>query len=106
MLREKEVIDRVTGVTQVRLRAWVSQGWVTPVQSENEVLFRELDVARCELIKEIEDELQVESGTVPLVLSLLDQVYGLRRELRSVVRALEQQPESVRQSVIKSLRQK
>lgn len=105
MLKEQDVIDRVTGVTLVRLRASVSQGWVTPVQSEHEPLFRELDLARCELIKEIEDELQVESETIPLVLSLLDQIYGLRRELRSVMRALEQQPESVRQSVLEFLRQ-
>ena len=49
-----------------------------------EPAFSELDVARVRLICDLRHDLAVEEETVPLVLSLLDQVYALRRQMSAL----------------------
>jgi chaperone modulatory protein CbpM len=46
----------------------------------------------------------VSEETMPLVLSLLDQVYTLRGQMRAVARAVEGQPEPVRTAIMAALR--
>jgi len=41
---------------------------------------------------------------VPAVLSLIDQVYGLRNELRRVGQAIEAQPDTVRKAIAEHAR--
>jgi len=43
--------------------------------------------------------MMVEPDTMPLVLSLLDQLYGTRASLSKLVKAIEQQPESVKADI-------
>ena len=42
---------------------------------------------------------------MPLVLSLLDQVYTLRGQMRAIAQAVESQPEAVRAAIIAALRE-
>lgn len=44
------------------------------------------------------------SEAVPVVLSLLDQIHGLRRELRDLAGAVDAQPEDIRHAIIKAFR--
>ena len=104
MLTEQDVVERVVGMTEVRLRTWVARGWICPAESDSGHRYTELDVARCSLIRQFRDELEIDGETVPVVLKLLDQVYGLRRELRTLVRALELQPDDVRSRVLDTIR--
>ncbi len=46
----------------------------------------------------------VPDDTMPLVLSLLDQVYTLRGQMRAIARAVEGQPEAVRDAILAVLR--
>lgn len=39
---------------------------------------------------------------MPIVLSLMDQVYGLRQELRRLAQAVEAQPDAVKQAILRS----
>jgi chaperone modulatory protein CbpM len=66
-------------------------------------LFHEVDVARVELIREIRQEFALDDEAVPVVLGLLDQVYGLRRQLRRLCDALAAQPEEVRKEIKRAL---
>ena len=50
--------------------------------------FREIDVARVRLIVELRQEMWVEERTLPLVLSLLDQLYDARRAMRRLGAAM------------------
>ena len=65
--------------------------------------FREVDIARVELILEIRHEFAIDDEAVPVVLDLLDQVYGLRRQLRRLCDALESQPDEVREAIRRAL---
>lgn len=94
MLTEKDIVER-TGIAEIRVRTWVERGWLTPAQSETGWVYTEIDLARCTLIRELNDDMEIDDETVPVVLRLIDQVYNLRRELRTMSKAVEQEPDEV-----------
>lgn len=103
-MKREDVIGRVRGLTLERLDAWVERGWVLPLCGEGGADFEEIDVARIALIRQLRDELEVNSEAMPIVLSLMDQVYSLRRDLRCYVEAVEEQPGAVRETIIARIR--
>ncbi len=105
LVGEREVVAEIRGLTVRRLRAWVRRGWVRPAVRDREYRFDELDLARLRLLCELREDLGVGEEAVPVILSLLDQVYGLRRELRRLARAIEAEPAEVRARVLARLRE-
>lgn len=103
-LKDEDVVARVPGVTVERLRGWVARGWLAPARGERDYAFEEIDVARIDLIRQLRDDLEIDRETVPVLLSLMDQVYGLRHELRSVMRALGEQPAETRKKIVARFR--
>jgi chaperone modulatory protein CbpM len=79
----------VPGLTPEELRAWLEQDWVRPPRRQGQPVFEEMDVARIRLIVELRTELAVEDTTLPLVLSLLDQLYATRNQLLRIVTAAD-----------------
>lgn len=104
MIGEREVVNRIEGLTIRQLRSWVRHGWVCPARGESGLAFSQLDLARVSLIRQLHQDLKVNPEAVPIVLSLMDQVYGLRRELRNLARAVESQPPAVRDSILDVVR--
>ncbi|ASY65642.1 hypothetical protein SJ05684_b46600 (plasmid) [Sinorhizobium sojae CCBAU 05684] len=102
-LREREVLEVFGAVTLRQLRQWVQRGWIMPSQGEGGPLFDEVDVARIRLVCELRSDMNVNDDAVPIILALLDQLYGLRCELRTVATALVDQPEDVRQRLRQAL---
>lgn len=93
-----------TDLTTVELTHWVEQGWVIPDAQETTLEFREIDIARVRLICDLRHDMEIGEDVMSLVLSLLDQVYELRSQLKSVVRALETQPDEVRLTILRAMR--
>ncbi len=89
MITVASICAAIPGLTEKELRRWVEQDWIRPDRRAGEPAFREVDVARIRLIVELHTALEVEEPTVPLVLSLLDQLYATRRQLRLVLDALD-----------------
>jgi chaperone modulatory protein CbpM len=89
MITLQTVCETIPRLSEADLRHWLAQDWVRPDQRAGEPAFRDIDVARIRLIFELHQDLEVEEPTVPLVLSLLDQLYATRRQLRLVLEALE-----------------
>jgi chaperone modulatory protein CbpM len=99
-----EVVVQIGRVDRVELTHWVELGWVQPQdQAGAEPAFSELDVARICLICDLRHDLSVEEETMPLVLSLLDQLYTMRRQMKALHGALQRQPEDVRRAVLNVL---
>jgi len=90
-------------LTQVEVTAWVERGWVLPDTGEGGLVFRDIDVARVRLIRDLRQSMDVAEDAMPLVLSLLDQVYELRSRLKSVLRAVEAQPGDVQRAVLAAI---
>jgi chaperone modulatory protein CbpM len=75
----------VPGLTEDELQGFIEAEWVRPVRQGNKPVFSELDVARVRLIVDLRATMDVEERSVSLVLSLLDQLYSTRRQLRRVL---------------------
>lgn len=99
ILTEAEIVARVETLTVERLKGWVAVGLVRPASQEGRPVFAEIDVARVELLCALEDELEFDAETLPVLLSLVDQVHGLRRELRNLSAAVDAQPQAVRDEI-------
>lgn len=96
---EDQVVADIRSLTVERLRGWVAEGWIVPATGEAAITFTEIDVARVRLVCELTDEMAVGEEAVPVILSLIDQVHGLRSELKRLASAIERQPEPVRTAI-------
>lgn len=92
---ETETIAAVTSLTSVRLTMYVETGVVQPVQTETGPAFRQIDLARLDLLCELSDQYGLEGEALDLVMSLIDQLHGVRAELRSVLAAVNEESDDV-----------
>jgi len=56
-------------------------------------------MARAALIRDLEDELGFDEDQVPVLLNLIDQIHGLRVELKTILEVLDDLPEEMRATV-------
>ncbi len=99
-LTEKELIETVTRLTSDRLTEYLAAEIVIPEQSDQGMVYHSIDVARLELACELHEQYDMEADALSMMISLIDQMHGLRAELREVLNAVETQPEPVRQQLI------
>lgn len=78
------LLARFPGLARADIERWIECDWVRPDGSAGAWVFAEIDIERVGLIHLLRDELDVNEAALPVVLSLLDQLYALRRELRSL----------------------
>ncbi|MEX0759049.1 MAG: chaperone modulator CbpM [Tistlia sp.] len=90
-------------VQQVEVESFVQQSWVIPLREEGGYFFDEADKARIELIVELRCDMAVNDEAVPVILNLLDQLYGLRRTLGEIREAVRELPPDWRDAFEKRL---
>lgn len=93
---EEETLEAVGPLTRGRLHRFVEAECVLPLQEGERALFTEADLARLELCCELTDDLDLDEEALALVMRLLDQLHGVRRQMRLMMRAIENEPEDVR----------
>jgi chaperone modulatory protein CbpM len=96
MIGQEELIEMIGRLEADALQRWIDLGWILPRHDGDSVRFDEADVARVRLICELHYELRIEEDSMSVVLSLMDQLYQVRRSLRTLLSAVEAQPEDVR----------
>jgi len=99
------LIAQISGLQREDLDRWIANQWVRPEDSETgDYAFHAIDVARVRLIHELHRDLQINDEALPVVLSLLDQLYDHRRRLRALMRAISAvAPENVRRDLARHL---
>jgi len=75
-----------------------AEGWIRPL-AKAERAFTEADMARAALIRDLEDKLGFDEDQVPVLLNLIDQIHGLRVELKTILEVLDDLPEEMRATV-------
>lgn len=95
-LTRTELLDVLQGLADQQLDALISAGAVLPVHSESGQRFRDVDVARLRLILDLDDAFSLDTDAMTLVLSLVDQVNGLRGDMQAVLRAVAAEEPSTR----------
>ncbi len=103
MMREPEILGRFVGLRRETLQIWIDRGWVVPERGQRGYKFREIDVARVGLIHEFSTTLALDDDAMDVVLPLLDQVHGLRQQLRRLADAVSRQPDDVRQKIAQAV---
>ena len=84
MISMQEFLLR-TRVQHQSLEAWIAAGWLIPPQTEPELAFSDVDVARAQLIRDLRDDLGVNDEGISVILHLIDQVHGLRRSMETLL---------------------
>jgi chaperone modulatory protein CbpM len=94
-----------TEVSEGEIVTWVEQRWVLPVEEDGRWFFDDADVARVSLIDELRSDMAVNDEAMPIVLRLLDQLYGLRHALEEIHEAVQGLPEEYRSELEERLRE-
>ena len=84
MIKVQEFLIRAR-LEQNSLEAWIAAGWIVPPQTEPELMFSDIDVARAQLIRDLRDDLGVNDEGVSVILHLVDQMHGLRRTMQDLL---------------------
>lgn len=104
MISIEALIDICSPLERPVLDRWIAQDWVRPELRDGEYAFQDIDVARVHLILELRDHLDVNEAALPVVLSLLDQLYDLRRQMRVLGDAIVRHaPSDLRQRLASEL---
>jgi len=91
-----QTLSRTVGVAEAEITRWVELTWLRPDGSPGGWVFHEVDVARVRLIAELR-ELHMDEDAMPVVLSLLDQLYATRRRMKLLQQAVDEAaPDAVR----------
>jgi chaperone modulatory protein CbpM len=70
------------------LETFIAAGWIIPPQTEPELMFSDVDLARAQLIRDLREDLGVNDEGVSVVLHLIDQMHGLRRSMQDLLEEL------------------
>ena len=106
MIGERELLESVGRLEVEALRRWIDLGWVLPQQDGDSLGFDKSDVVRVRLICELHYELRIEEDSMSVVLSLMDQLYAVRHSLRTLLSAVEAQPEEIRARIAEVVKAK
>lgn len=98
-----DVVRDLGRIERAELELWVERSWVIPATVDPEPSFSDLDVARICLIRDLRHHVEVDEETMPLVLSLIDQLYATRRRMSALTEAIQRQPEDVRRAICHAL---
>ncbi len=105
MITLETLVVTIDGLDRMEVERWIREEWVRPTSGQGTWLFRDIDVARLRLIRELRDDLGLQEDALPIVLRLLDQLYDERRRLRMLRDALERSATpQVREAVLQALR--
>ena len=86
-------------VTEQEVIGFVQQSWVLVSGEQEGWRFDEADAARVKLIVELKRDLEVNEEALPVVLNLLDQLYGLHQVLDDIRTAVEGLPPGLRREL-------
>jgi chaperone modulatory protein CbpM len=87
MISKQEFLVRAR-LERETLEAWIHEEWLIPDQSAGEMTFLDADLARAQLIRDLKSDLGVNDEGIGAILSLVDQVHGMRPVLTELLRSL------------------
>jgi chaperone modulatory protein CbpM len=94
MITEREFLSRAR-LDQRTLEVWIEEEWLIPGGSAGAQGFTDMDVARADLIHDLQDKMGVNDEGLGVILHLLDQMHALRRALAAALEsARDRRPSS------------
>ena len=99
MIRETELIAQFTVLERQVLLTWIEDGVIAPHRDDDGYLFDQIDESRVALACDLHYRMGLEHASLPVILSLIDQLHDARYHLRTLTRAVAEQPDAVRQEI-------
>ena len=104
MMHVDDLIERIAALQPSDLEDWIREELVAPRHESGTLLFTDVEYARVRLICTLRYELEIDAGTLPVVLSLVDQLYDTRQKLLSLTAAVTAQDKTVQAAIIAAIR--
>lgn len=89
MITMERLFIEIETLNRDDLDRWIGEHLLHPQPTNGTWLFHDIDLARLRLIILLRDELDIAEPALPTILSLLDQLYDLRRQIRHLNDAVE-----------------
>jgi chaperone modulatory protein CbpM len=102
MIAIDDLLAIIPSLQRSDLEGWIRDELVT-AERDAGLSFSEMECARIRLICTLTYEFEIDSGALPVVLSLLDQLYDTRRRLMSLTRAVTLQDKSIQAAVVAAM---
>ncbi len=103
MMGVDDLVAAISSLQRGDLEAWIHEQLVVPQHEAGTLLFTDMECARVRLICTLHYELEIDAGTLPVVLSLIDQLYDTRRRLLSLTAAVAAQEKNVQAAIIAAI---
>lgn len=103
MMAVDDLVAAIAALQRSDLEAWIREELVVPRQEAGTPLFNDMECARIRLICTLHYDLEVDADTLPLVLSLIDQLYDTRKRLLSLTAAVTTQDKNVQAAIIAAM---
>jgi chaperone modulatory protein CbpM len=100
MIDVDALVGAISSLQRRDLEVWIREKLVVPQQTANALFFTDMECARVRLVCTLYYELDIDADTLPVVLSLVDQLYDTRRRLLSLSAAIKAQNEDIQAAII------
>ena len=104
MMSVDDILAAISALQRSDLETWIREEMVVPRQEAGALVFSEMELARIRMICTLHYELEIDVDTLPVVLSLVDQLYDTRQKLLSITAAVTAQDKSVQAAIIAAIR--
>jgi len=91
-------------LTTMHVERWVARGLLRTSGTGDAWSFEQIDVARVQLLAELEGDIGFDDEAVETIVGLVDQVHTLRGQLELLARAIAEQPQETREAIAGVLR--
>jgi chaperone modulatory protein CbpM len=103
MIRETELIAQFAYLERHVLLTWIKEGVIAPQSDAEGYLFDRVDESRVALACDLHYRMGLEHASLPVILSLIDQLHDARHHLRALTRAVAGQPEAIQQEITRRM---
>lgn len=100
MMAIDDLVAAISTLQRSDLDHWIRDELVAPQQDTGALVFSDMECARVRLICTLTYELEIDAYTLPVVLSLVDQLYDTRQRLLSLTRAVAAQDKTTQEAII------
>lgn len=102
MIAIDDLLATIPSLQRSDLESWIRDELVI-AERDAGLSFSDMECARIRLICTLTYEFEIDSGALPVVLSLLDQLYDTRRRLMSLTRAVTLQDKTIQAAIVAAL---
>ncbi|WP_421578313.1 hypothetical protein [Shinella sp. M31] len=103
MMRVDEIVEQIGDLQRNDLDAWIREALISPQEDGGDLVFSEMEYARIRLICTLHYDLEVNADTLPIVVSLVDQLHQARDRLLKLAAAVATQDKSVQAAILEAI---